>query len=725
MKQKPTYDELIAQVSTLKKELEAYRKPNQNDIEKPAVKVPDNLKPIFEKAEETVKDYFKNLKLDPTKGTIEINDQRYLLIRASALSSEFFANMISFYTNKTEDEAFNECKNFLFDIGHLLGMEDAKKIHKKMKLKTPIEKLSVGPLHFAYSGWAFVDIHTESAPTPDENFFLKYSHPYSFEADSWIKQRKKAKKSVCIMSAAYSSGWCEESFGLPLTAVEITCKAKGDDNCTFIMASPDKISAYLDKELKHEKGLTKPSISFFFERKKIEEKLRQSEQMLNEAQSIAKIGSWSFNLETQELIWSNELYQIFEIDKEKTVNLYQEYLSKFDKEDLSRLNQCVENTINEGGNYEIQHAIQLPNDRKKWVHCIGVPILNEKKRVVGLKGVVNDITEKIQIERELQNFFNASIDLLCIANQQGYFVKISPSWSKLLGYTTEELCQKPFVNFVHPDDLEKTYYEMNRLNEGALTLYFENRYRRKNGDYITISWNAIPDKFTGLIYCVARDVTDQKEIENELKNNVKEKEILLKEIHHRVKNNLQIISSLLSLQSNFIKSEKIKVLFDDSRSRIKSMAALHELLYQSKNFDKLSYQVYLEKLVADLIYSFSGNNGKIISEINTDSIHLNLDTAVPLSLIINEIITNSLKHAFNELKNGCIYIYLNHSSPGYYKLAIGDNGKGFETHLNINDSETLGLMLVNSLCEQLEGEIHRDTTKTGTHYMIAFKEQKN
>lgn len=249
------------------------------------VNAPESFMPIFEKAQETVKEYFNNIDFQPSKGTITINDDRYVLIRASALSNDFFKAIKQLYRDEKESDAFDIGQNFLFDIGHLIGMEDAKQFHKKMKLKDPIAKLSAGPVHFAYSGWAFVDILPESNPSPDENYFLKYHHPYSFEADSWLRKNQQSDKPVCIMNAAYSSGWCQESFGIQLTAVEIACKAKGDENCTFIMAPPHKIQEYLIEENTNIKESKSPKIPVFFERRKIEQGLKNS---LNEKEILLK-----------------------------------------------------------------------------------------------------------------------------------------------------------------------------------------------------------------------------------------------------------------------------------------------------------------------------------------------------------------------------------------------------------------------------------------------------
>ncbi|RYF94251.1 MAG: hypothetical protein EOO02_23755, partial [Chitinophagaceae bacterium] len=250
------------------------------------VSVPAALKPLFDVAQKTVNEYFSHLKMDPTKGTIEINDQRYVLVRASALSKDFLETIQNLYADRGETEAMSIGKNFLFDIAHVIGMNDARNFHTKMKLTDPVEKLSAGTVHFAYSGWAFVDILKDSHATPDDNFFLTYDHPYSFEADSWKRAGKKTNTPVCIMNAGYSSGWCEESFGIPLTAVEVTCTARGDDHCRFIMSPPHKIQEHLDRFHSKSNEFTKTSqyeVPTFFDRKRVEEEMHRSKVLAEES----------------------------------------------------------------------------------------------------------------------------------------------------------------------------------------------------------------------------------------------------------------------------------------------------------------------------------------------------------------------------------------------------------------------------------------------------------
>jgi predicted hydrocarbon binding protein len=211
------------------------------------VKSPKDMEPLFEKAEDYVKHYFEEEKRNPEKGTITISGQRYILVRAVSMSVEFLEFVKNKYPGFDEEDAYDAASKLLFDLGHSIGKTDARDFHAFMKVEDPVAKLSLGPIHFAFTGWAFVDIFPESRPSTDKNFYLIYDHPQSFEADSWIARKKVSKKPVCFMNAGYSSGWCEESFGVPLVAQEILCRAKGDGFCRFIMAHPDMVDKSVEE----------------------------------------------------------------------------------------------------------------------------------------------------------------------------------------------------------------------------------------------------------------------------------------------------------------------------------------------------------------------------------------------------------------------------------------------------------------------------------------------
>ena len=213
------------------------------------------MEPVFAKAEEVVSRYFSKRKDDPSAGTIEIYGERYVLVRGAALSVEFFELVRHLFGEGREAEARDFARNILFDLSHAIGKSDARSFHSKMGLEDPIAKLSAGPVHFAHSGWAFVDIFPESKPSPDENYYLIYDHPYSFEADAWGRAGIEADFPVCVMNAGYSSGWCEESFGVALVASEIMCRAKGDDCCRFIMAPPSRIEEHIERYVQADPSL--------------------------------------------------------------------------------------------------------------------------------------------------------------------------------------------------------------------------------------------------------------------------------------------------------------------------------------------------------------------------------------------------------------------------------------------------------------------------------------
>lgn len=239
---------------------------------------------MFKAGEALVGEYFREVKSDPSRGEFSVAGERYLLVRASALSIDFMGTICQLYADRGRERALAIGHAFLFDIAHTVGMNDARAFHQKMKIEDPMAKLSTGPALFAYTGWASVEMLPDCHPTPDEDYLLYYNHPYSFEADAWLKSGLTASSPVCIMNSGYSSGWCEESFGLPLTAVETECRALGHPRCHFVMAPPHRIQEHLARlgvQISREgEGAWVPT---FFERKQAEDSMRRLQSHLVEA----------------------------------------------------------------------------------------------------------------------------------------------------------------------------------------------------------------------------------------------------------------------------------------------------------------------------------------------------------------------------------------------------------------------------------------------------------
>jgi two-component sensor histidine kinase len=212
------------------------------------------------------------------------------------------------------------------------------------------------------------------------------------------------------------------------------------------------------------------------------------------------------------------------------------------------------------------------------------------------------------------------------------------------------------------------------------------------------------------------------ESQNRLVNSLREKDVLLKEVHHRVKNNIQIISSLLNLQARYVKDRQAREIIQDSRNRIESMALVHEKLFRSKDLEKINMDSYIQELTAYLFNSYSTSRSQVVLKINVAAVALGIDTAIPLSLIINELVVNSLKHAFPESRHGEITIELTKTADNSLTLVFSDNGVGFPATVNFPHSQSLGLQLIQSLAHQLMGDIAVTSNKQGTRFTITLNE---
>lgn len=223
---------------------------------------------------------------------------------------------------------------------------------------------------------------------------------------------------------------------------------------------------------------------------------------------------------------------------------------------------------------------------------------------------------------------------------------------------------------------------------------------------------------------VQSELQERKRTEEQLKLSLKEKEVLLKEIHHRVKNNLQVISSVLRLQSDYIKDEQVLALFKDSQNRIRSMALIHEKLHQSSNLLKINFDDYIRDLADNLLRSYAASSQTATLRTNAAGVWLNIDTAIPCGLIINELVSNALKHAFPAPNpTNAIRVEILPTPDDRFTLTVQDTGIGFPPDLDFRNTDSLGLELVCIFTEQLEGTIERDPTEAaGTTFMITFSE---
>ena len=331
--------------------------------------------------------------------------------------------------------------------------------------------------------------------------------------------------------------------------------------------------------------------------------------------------------------------------------------------------------------------------------------------------------DEYNFRKTIEDTMLAGIQAVDVNLTQTY---VNAAFCQMVGRSRDELigALPPFIYW--PEDKKEELMEhiYTLLREMSLSFQFETEYRKKNGERfcVQILSSAMKDckgNITGWVM-VVHDITGQKLKEEQIRSSLVEKELLLKEIHHRVKNNMQIVSSLLSLQAGFLNNEKLQEVFNESRNRIKVLALVHEYLYKSKELTKINFADYINDLVNNLFIAYRVDLGRHKLIMAFENIDFDIDTSINLGIIINELVTNSIKHAFSSRNNSenIVRIILKKESDNI-DLTISDNGIGIDDKINLTNSDSLGLQLVKTLVAQLEGTINIKS-HNGVEYRINF-----
>jgi PAS domain S-box-containing protein len=360
---------------------------------------------------------------------------------------------------------------------------------------------------------------------------------------------------------------------------------------------------------------------------------------------------------------------------------------------------------------------------------------NDYGEVIGAMGVSRDITEIKKTEEQLtlqaaklNSIIETSSHYIWTFNRELKLTSYNHNYARMIearyGAEVEvgaDLFKGKFVSTSEHND----YWTIKCLAAfRGIPQQFETSFLiEKTGvtNWMEVFLNPIYglDKKVTEISGIGRDITEKKLSEEKLKQSLKEKEVLLKEVHHRVKNNLQVISSILNLQSSYVKDKKTLEILRESQNRIKSMSFIHESLYQTRDFSSINFTEYVTNLSNNLVHSYQSFEEKVELDLKIQDVYLNLDVAIPCGLIINEILSNALKYAFPKNRPGKINIRLTHKNQEI-TLVISDNGIGLPAHIDYNNTESLGLQLVVTLVDQLGGSIKMDRSK-GTRFTIVFR----
>ncbi|MBF0558757.1 MAG: PAS domain S-box protein [Nitrospirae bacterium] len=319
-------------------------------------------------------------------------------------------------------------------------------------------------------------------------------------------------------------------------------------------------------------------------------------------------------------------------------------------------------------------------------------------------------------QAKFKTLFESATDALFITDFTGKLIDINRTAYERLGYTREEMLSMSLKELDAPEAAKKVSRRIEKLQRYGHSV-FESAHISKNGGIMPVEINARVMEYGGqkVIFGVARDISERKRAE-------KDKDTLLREIHHRVKNNMQVISSLLNIQARHIEDKQLLAIFQDCQNRIKAMALVHEELYQSNNLSRIDVKHYIGALLDGLASSLS-RKPDVALTVTVDKIFFNIDTAIPCGLIITELVTNSFKHAFRKRERGEISVELRQDG-GVFNLMVKDDGVGLPDGFDVENTASLGLQLVHTLAAQIGGTVEILSGR-GTEARIVFEEVRS
>jgi PAS domain S-box-containing protein len=351
-----------------------------------------------------------------------------------------------------------------------------------------------------------------------------------------------------------------------------------------------------------------------------------------------------------------------------------------------------------------------------------VDTLNNKQSTAGFFSIAERNNGTSYSKNYFEEIYNSTPEAILILDENNIVIDANRGFERMFLFSHDEIIGKHMEELITPASFSNESIELFAKLRSDEKIHKESIRTKGDGSHISVLITGCKIKLSEKKYgsfVAYTDISKHEPPEELMRTSLVEKEVLIREIHHRVKNNLQIISSLLDLQSKKIEDKEFAAMFTNCQSRVKSIALIHEKLYQTNSFTRVDFGGYTKNLVHYLFRMFDVKSDRISLKLNTENVYLPMNIAIPCGLIINELVTNSLKHAFEETGNGKLTIEVKYISGNRFTLIVKDNGKGLPAHINFRKTDTLGFSLINNLTQQLGGNLEIKQNN-GTEFKITF-----
>lgn len=479
--------------------------------------------------------------------------------------------------------------------------------------------------------------------------------------------------------------------------------------------------------------------------KEAEEALKKSEERLKYTLEAINDGYWDWDIPSGATYFNPRWYTMLGYEPYEFDQSYDTFVSLVHPDDRSRLTEVLADHFHHTDTpYSIELRMRKKTGEYVWILSRGrVVVWDGEQKPLRMVGTHTDISHRKKVEEELRESemrYRSLIDHvpdIILVHHEGMIRYVNPAAIQRMGYRKDELENTPITRYIAPEYLDLVKDAIRKRMAGLDIEPYEIEILMKSGERRNVVVRGTEITYLGQLSSlnVLTDITEQKNIEKSLRNftgkleeevqrrteelnrSLREKEVLLKEIHHRVKNNMQVVSSLLFVQARNVKEPGIRTILLESQNRIRSIALVHEELYQSRDFEQINYTDYLKRISRHIFETFQANPEQIALDISSDPVFMSIDKAVPCSLVVNELFSNSLKYSFPDGRCGWIRVSITRDEN--YTLIFEDNGVGIPEDITFDTAKTLGFHLIRGLIDQLNGSVVLERAGT-TRYVITF-----